>query len=70
MTAPCWHCPNMRLGCHGTCDAYKAYDAQQQALRRKRQEYREGREVFWAGVRQSVEQEWRTKTRRKPRKRR
>lgn len=33
MTAPCWHCPNMRLGCHGTCEAYKAYDAQQQALR-------------------------------------
>ena len=70
MTAPCWHCPNMRLGCHGTCDAYKAYDAQQRALRKRRQEYSEGYAVFWAGVRQSVEQEWRTKTRRKPRKRR
>ena len=36
MTAPCYHCPDHRLGCHADCERYKAHRAECDAVIAKR----------------------------------
>ena len=38
LKAPCHKCEDRHVGCHGSCERYKAYDAQQDIIRAKRLE--------------------------------
>lgn len=35
--APCHGCPDRTVGCHGTCEAYKAYRAERETIYKQRQ---------------------------------
>lgn len=37
MRAPCMNCQNRHLGCHGQCEAYKAFRAQRDAANAEKQ---------------------------------
>lgn len=36
MIAPCKDCPDRHIGCHGKCEKYQEYDAEQKKIREAR----------------------------------
>lgn len=64
MTAPCKGCEDRKVGCHATCEKYKAYRAVKEAEYAWRMEQRRADEALDEGMKRCSKQ-WNKKLRKR-----